>query len=181
MPNEHDIFTVGHSTHELEELVSLLRSHGVERVVDVRAYPRSRRVPQFNSESLAESLPREGIEYLHMRELGGRRTPLPDSPNAGWRNDQFRGYADHMQSAEFSGALSRLMELGDERPTAIMCAEALWFRCHRRLVSDALVARGRRVLHIGSDGSVVEHELTPFASIEDGKLTYPPEQTALDV
>ena len=149
--------------------------------MDVRRYPRSRRVPQFNLEALSESLPERGIEYLHTDELGGRRRPLPDSVNDGWENDQFRGYADHMASAEFRGALERLEELARARATAIMCAEAPWFRCHRRLVSDALLVRGWRVLHIGSDGRVSEHELTPFAVVSGDRLTYPAEQTSLGI
>jgi uncharacterized protein (DUF488 family) len=179
MPTEDDIFTIGHSTHELPEFVRLLDMHGVRTLVDVRQYPRSRRVPQFNTEALEDDLPARGIGYLHMRELGGRRRPLPGSPNGGWTNDQFRGYADHMASGEFKEALGRLQELGRAQPTAIMCAEALWFRCHRRLVADALAARGWRVLHIGSDGRLAEHELTPFAVVSEGELTYPPEQTSL--
>jgi len=159
--------------------VRLLDGHGVRSLVDVRQYPRSRRVPQFNTEALARDLPARGVEYLHMRELGGRRRPLPDSPNGGWTHDQFRGYADHMASDEFKQALWRLEELGRSRPTAIMCAEALWFRCHRRLVADALLVRCWRVLHIGSDGRLAEHELTPFAVVSNGDLTYPPEQTSL--
>jgi uncharacterized protein (DUF488 family) len=181
MPPEDDIFTIGHSTHARDEFVRLLDMHGVGVLVDVRQYPRSRRVPQFNTEALAREFPSRGIEYLHLRELGGRRRPLPDSPNGGWTNDQFRGYADHMTSHEFKQALGRLEELGRSRAAAIMCAEALWFRCHRRLVADALVVRGWRVLHIGSDGRLAEHELTPFAVISHGELTYPPEQTSLGI
>jgi uncharacterized protein (DUF488 family) len=181
MPPEDDIFTVGHSTHELDELVDLLRGHGVELLVDVRQYPRSRRVPQFNVEALERSLPERGIEYLHMRELGGRRRPVPGSVNDGWENEQFRGYADYMATAQFQGALARLEELARRRPTAVMCAEANWWRCHRRLVSDALVVRGWRVLHIGSDGRVTQHELTPFAVVDNGRLTYPAPQTSFGV
>jgi uncharacterized protein (DUF488 family) len=181
MPPEDDIFTVGHSTHELERFVELLRPFSITLVVDVRQYPRSRRVPQFNSDSLEDSLPALGIDYLHMRELGGRRTPLPGSVNDGWENAQFRGYADHMGTEEFAGAVERLEALARSRPTAIMCAEALWFRCHRRLVSDALLVRGWRVLHIGSDGRANQHELTPFAVVSDSRLTYPAEQTSLGI
>ena len=161
--------------------MELLRPRGVTLLVDVRQYPRSRRVPHFNGDALAASLPERGIEYLHMRELGGRRRPRPDSPNDGWENEQFRGYADHMATPEFESALGRLESLARARPAAVMCAEATWFRCHRRLVSDALLMRGWRVLHIGSDGRLTEHELTPFAVVSDGRLTYPAEQTSLDV
>jgi uncharacterized protein (DUF488 family) len=181
MSPEDDIFTVGHSTHGLEEFVGLLRRHAVELLVDVRQYPRSRRVPHFNAEALEVSLPEHGIDYLHMRELGGRRRPTPGSVNDGWENEQFRGYADYMETAEFEAALARLEALARARPTSIMCAEAPWFRCHRRLVSDALLVRGWRVLHIGSDGRIAEHELTPFAVVADGRLTYPASQTSLGV
>jgi uncharacterized protein (DUF488 family) len=181
MPPEDDIFTVGHSVHELDEFVGLLRRFSVDLLVDVRQYPRSRRVPHFDSEALERSLPSRGIDYMHARELGGRRKPVADSPNDGWENEQFRGYADHMASEEFAGALSRLEALGRSRPTAIMCAEAAWMQCHRRLISDALLVRGWRVRHIGRDGSQAPHELTPFASVAGDRLTYPAEQTSLDV
>ncbi len=146
-------------------------------LVDVRTAPRSRRTPQFNAEALAESLPPAGIGYLHLPELGGWRSPdAGREENAGWRNRSFRGYADHMSSAEFAAGLDRLSAVARERPTAIMCAEAAWWRCHRRLVSDALVARGWRVCHVGADGRLAEHELTEFAVVgEDGGLRYPPE------
>lgn len=153
--------------------------HGVAALVDVRQYPRSRRLPQFNIESLERALPAAGVRYTHMRELGGRRRPEPGSPNDGWENEQFRGYADHMASPEFADALSRLEQLARSTATTVMCAEALWFRCHRRLIADALVVRGWRVLHIGSDGRLAEHELTPFAVVSSGRLSYPAEQTSL--
>jgi uncharacterized protein (DUF488 family) len=178
-----EIFTVGHSTHALEELAGLLRGHGVERLADVRTAPRSRRTPQFNREELERELPARGVEYVHMGELGGWRRPAPDSPNDGWRNAAFRGYADHMAGEEFAEALGRLEELAAERSTAMMCAESLWWRCHRRLVSDALTARGWTVRHIGPDGRLTEHELTPFARVDGERLTYPanPTQESLDV
>jgi uncharacterized protein (DUF488 family) len=181
MPPEDDIFTVGHSTHELGAFAALLGRHGVALLVDVRRYPRSRRVRQFNSVSLERSLPERGVEYIHMGELGGRRRPRPDSPNAGWENEQFRGYADHMATTEFAAALERLEALARSRRTAIMCAEAAWFRCHRRLISDALVVRGWCVLHIGSDGRAAAHELTSFALVADGRLTYPARQGSLEL
>jgi uncharacterized protein (DUF488 family) len=161
--------------------VELLRAHGVEGLADVRMFPRSRRVPQFNSDTLELSLPALGIDYLHLRELGGRRTPAADSPNGGWREDQFRGYADHMATPGFEAGVAQLEALARARPAAVMCAEGLWWHCHRRLLSDALVARGWRVLHIAPDGRLSEHELTPFAVVNEGRVTYPPEQTALDV
>jgi uncharacterized protein (DUF488 family) len=180
-PREDDIFTVGHSTHALDEFVELLRRNGIGSLVDVRAYPRSRRHPHFNTESLAFELPGEGISYVHEQALGGRRSPVPGSVNGGWREEQFQGYADHMATPEFSEALARVEELARSSPTALMCAEGLWWRCHRRLTSDALLVRGWRVLHIGPDGATSEHELTPFAVVSDDHLTYPPEQISLDI
>ncbi len=137
------VYTIGHSTHSLERLVELLSAHGVLRLADVRTAPRSRRTPQFNLEALADELPTGGIDYVHLPELGGWRSPRRDAgENAGWRNRSFRGYADHMASEEFATGFSRLSEAAAERPTAAMCAEAPWWRCHRRLVADAFVARG---------------------------------------
>jgi uncharacterized protein (DUF488 family) len=180
-PREDDIFTVGHSTHSLDELISLLRGQNVSAIVDVRMYPRSRRMPHFNSDALEVSLPERGVSYVHLAALGGRRAPSPDSPNGGWREEQFRGYADHMASPEFLAGLARLESIGRSSPTAVMCAEGLWWHCHRRLVSDALLVRGWRVLHIGPDGSTSPHELTPFAVASGEQLTYPPEQSAFDL
>jgi uncharacterized protein (DUF488 family) len=169
------VYTIGHSTHELPRLIELLGAHGVACLADVRAAPRSRRTPQFNTEALAEQLPRAGIAYLHVPELGGWRSPARDSTaNAAWRNRSFRGYADHMSSAEFATGLDRLVDAARERPTAMMCAEAAWWRCHRRLVSDALVALGWVVCHIGSDGRLARHELTEFAVVGEGeRVRYP--------
>ncbi len=169
------VYTIGHSTHSLDRLVELLAEHGVSRLVDIRTAPRSRRTPQFNQERLRRELPPAGIDYLHLPELGGWRSPRPDSEvNAGWRNRSFRGYADHMGSEEFAAGLARLSEAATERPTAAMCAEGPWWRCHRRLVADALVAQGRAVCHIGPDGRLAPHELTEFAVVaEGGRLTYP--------
>jgi uncharacterized protein (DUF488 family) len=175
------LFTVGHSTHDIGTFAGLLRQHGVERLVDVRRYPGSRRVPQFNSGELEASLGAHGIAYTHMEALGGRRRAVPDSPNGGWRSDQFRGYADHMASEEFGAALGRLEALARERPLAVMCAEAQWWRCHRRLLSDLLLARGAEVVHIDSRGGTQPHELTDFAVAGGGRVTYPPAQAALDV
>lgn len=171
------IYTVGHSTHDLPRLIELLTGHDVTCLADVRTAPRSRRTPQFNSETLAQSLPQAGIEYLHLAELGGWRSPKRGADeNAGWRNRSFRGYADHMGSPEFVAGLLRLTGAASERSTAMMCAEAAWWRCHRRLVSDALVARGWVVCHIGSDGRLARHELTEFATVgEGGRVRYPRE------
>jgi uncharacterized protein (DUF488 family) len=146
--------------------------------VDVRRHPGSRRVPWTNSGEIERALP---VAYAHLPALGGRRRPAGDSPNAGWESGQFRGYADHMRSAEFRDALAELERLAAERTTAVMCAEAQWWRCHRRLLADALLVRGWEVLHVGSAGGVTIHQLTEFAVVEDGRLAYPPAQQALDV
>lgn len=176
------IYTVGHSTRPIEELVGLLQGAGVNQLVDVRTVPRSRRNPQFNIEALAASLPDNGIVYRHEPALGGFRRPRPDSPNGGWDNPAFRGYADYMQTPEFATALERLMALARADPTAIMCAEAQWWRCHRRLIADALAVRGWEVFHLGLGSGPVPHELTPFAVVgADGALTYPPAQGQLAV
>ena len=171
------ILTVGHSTRTAEELAGLLRQHGVERLVDVRSAPGSRRMPHFARAALEAWLPEAGIAYLHMPELGGLRRPRPNSVNGGWRNDGFRGYADYMQQPEFWSALEQLRKLASERRTAIMCAEAVPWRCHRSLISDALTARGVRVLHITGRGEPSQHRLTPFASVVEGHITYPPPDT----
>jgi uncharacterized protein (DUF488 family) len=175
------LFSIGHSTHELAEFVRLLGSHGVEQLCDVRRYPASRRLPWFNKDGLADELVREGLAYHHLPELGGRRRPARESPNGGWRVEGFRGYADHMASPEFAAGLDTLEELGRDRPTSMMCAEGLWWRCHRRLVADALTVRGWEVMHIGPDGRATQHELTAFAVLNAGQLRYPPLQSALDV
>ena len=168
------MYTVGHSTRPIEELIEVLNAAAVRRLVDVRTVPRSRRNLQFEAVALAQSLLGVGIEYRHERALGGFRRPLPDSANRGWEQPAFRGYADYMGSAEFRAALDRLMALAIELPTCIMCAEAQWWRCHRRLVSDALLARGWRVLHLGLRAQPVEHELPPFAVVGPGHaLSYP--------
>jgi uncharacterized protein (DUF488 family) len=174
-----EILTVGHSTHSLEEFLDLLERHRVGCLADVRIMPGSRRVPHFAGERLALALPEAGIAYVHMKDLGGRRKPLASSPNTGWRVAGFRGYADYMQTDRFRTALEALMECGRTCRTAIMCAEALWWRCHRRLISDALVVDGWEVLHIGSDGSLAQHELTPFAVVESSTLAYPGPQLEL--
>jgi uncharacterized protein (DUF488 family) len=173
------IFTIGHSTHELVHFIALLRAHGVECVVDIRRYPRSRRMPHFSADALGESLRAEGLDYVHLVELGGRRPALKTSPNTGWTTSGFRGYADHMASSEFEAGLARVEAIGRKSTSVLMCAEALWWHCHRRLVSDALVARGWRVIHVGADGGLVDHVLTPFATVEGLRVTYPPEQLSL--
>jgi uncharacterized protein (DUF488 family) len=174
------VYTIGHSTRSSEELLALLREAGVERLADVRAFPSSRRHPQFNRDALAGWLGAAGIEYRHMPALGGRRSPVPGSANGGWREVAFQGYADHMRSAEFQGALVALEAAARESPTAIMCAEAVWWRCHRRLIADALVVRGWRVEHLGIGEGRHVHQLTEFAVAgPDQTLTYPPAQAEL--
>jgi len=167
------ILTIGHSTRPIDEFIELLRRNGVERLVDIRTIPRSRRNPQFNSEALAKSLEDKGIGYVHLKELGGLRHPRHDSLNTGWRNAGFRGYADYLQTAEFEEALRRLLELCEGKRCAAMCAEAVPWRCHRSLLADALVARGIPVEHILSGSRRNVHSLTPFARIENGRVIYP--------
>src|SRR3984893_4311617 len=167
------ILTIGHSTHPIEHFIELLRQHGVERLVDIRTIPRSRRNPQFSSAALAKSVEDKGIGYVHLKELGGLRHPRRDSINTGWRDDGFRGYAGYMQTAEFEEALRRLLQLCEDKRCAAMCAEAVPWRCHRSLLADALVARGITVEHILSTSRRDVHSLTPFARIENGRVTYP--------
>jgi uncharacterized protein (DUF488 family) len=178
-PGTDVIFTVGHSTHALDAFVALLGGAGVKVVADVRRYPGSRRSPWFAREALAASLAGEGIEYVHLESLGGRRSVVPGSPNGGWDNAAFQAYADHMATPVFAAGLAKLEALAQRRATAVMCAEAPWWRCHRRLVADALVVRGWTVRHIGPDGRQTDHELTDFAVVEHGTLIYPPVQTEL--
>jgi uncharacterized protein (DUF488 family) len=173
------VYTLGHSTRSAEELVSVLERYGIRRLVDVRTLPGSRKVPQFNKEALEPLLAGAGIDYVHLKELGGLRKPRPDSENAGWRNESFRGYADYMRTPEFERALERLVALAGEEPTAIMCAEALPWRCHRSLIADALTVRGHEVVHIFSGTKSERHRLTSFARVEGTRLSYPPEQLEL--
>jgi uncharacterized protein (DUF488 family) len=175
------IFTVGHSTHAFDEFVALLSGHGIELLADVRLIPRSRRHPQFSADALTAELPGRGIAYRHFKALGGRRTPLPGSPNRGWDNDAFRGYADHALTAEFAAALTALAEHATAAPTAVMCAEGLWWRCHRRLIADRLVTAGWTVRHIAPDGALSDHTLPPFAAPQpDGTVLYPPPGTLFE-
>jgi uncharacterized protein (DUF488 family) len=167
------IFTVGHSTHPIEEFIGILEAHGVEQLVDVRTIPKSRFNPQFNSEALADSLSKRGIAYKHMPGLGGLRHPRKDSTNLGWKNASFRGYADYMQTPQFEASLDELIDLARDRRTVVMCAEAVPWRCHRSLIGDALTARGIEVQDIMTATSRKPHAYTPFAKIEDGKVSYP--------
>jgi uncharacterized protein (DUF488 family) len=175
------IATIGHSTHPLDAFVSLLRRHGVELVADVRIVPRSGRHPQFNADALAAELPARGIAYRHFKALGGRRRPRPDSPNRGWDVDAFRAYADHALTPQFAAALGALAAAARAAPTAVMCAEGLWWRCHRRLIADRLQVAGWTVCHIGPDGALTEHALPPFAAPQpNGTVLYPPPGTLFD-
>ncbi len=173
LPAEATIWTIGHSTRTWEEFLALLREHAIARLVDVRHYPGSARVPWTNRTALDDRLTEARIEYEHLEPLGGYRKARPGSENLGWRNESFRGYADYMETAAFRTALDRLIALAKERRTAIMCAEAVPWRCHRGLLSDALVVRGVRVVHILAPGKVQDHALTPFARVRGGHLAYP--------
>lgn len=167
------ILTVGHSNRTLDDLIQLLSAHGVQRLIDIRTIPGSRRHPHFAKDRLAESLAAQGIDYRHMVDLGGFRRPVEGSPNTGWKNAHFQGYADHMATAAFQKALEDLIALGEDETTAMMCAEANWWQCHRRLVADALVARGIEVGHIMSTTRLEPHETTPFARVDERGVTYP--------
>jgi len=168
------IYTVGHSTRTLEELAGLVKAHGVEGIADVRLIPRSRRVPQFNADALSANLPPLGLRYFPFQGLGGRRRPGKDSPNTAWRNESFRGYADFMQTPAFIQQLEALMAVARQTPVALMCAEAVPWRCHRSLIGDALLVRGWRVLDIFSPTRATAHKLTPFARVDGLRITYPP-------
>lgn len=173
------VFTAGHSTLPIGEFVSLLQAYGIQRLADVRTVPRSRHNPQFNASALAESLAAAGMEYVPMQALGGLRRPRKDSPNKGWRNDSFRGYADYMQTPEFAAALDELMQMARDSRVAIMCAEAVPWRCHRSLVADALNVHGVPAVEIMSASNHRMHKLTPFARVDGMSITYPPEQPEL--
>jgi len=167
------ILTIGHSTRPIETFLELLRAHGVKRLVDVRTIPRSRYNPQFNSDTLAATLGDCGIGYTSMKELGGLRHARTDSPNTGWRNISFRGYADYMQTPEFAAGLAALIEIAGREKTAIMCAEAVPWRCHRSLIADALLVRGCAVEHIMTASEAKPHSLTSFAKVRGERIIYP--------
>ena len=169
------VLTIGHSTRTLEEFLGLLRAHGATRVVDVRTVPRSRHNPQFDETSLPGSLKKTGLGYIHMPGLGGLRHAKRDSFNPGWRNASFRGYADYMQTPQFEQSLEELIQLAEQERIAIMCAEAVPWRCHRSLIADALLVRGIRAEDIMSPTRRQVHELTPFAKVRGTTLTYPAE------
>jgi uncharacterized protein (DUF488 family) len=172
-PAEPIVYTLGHSTRPLDDFVVLLRSFGIRRVVDVRTIPRSRHNPQFDGKTLATALRNRRLGYHHMKGLGGLRHSRADSTNLGWRNLSFRGFADYMQTPAFAEALGALIALATDRPTAIMCAEAVPWRCHRYLIADALVVHGFSVEHIMVPGVSREHSLHPLAVIDEGRIRYP--------
>jgi len=167
------VSTIGHSTRTVEEFLTLLRRHGIQLVADVRSIPRSKRNPQFNRETLSATLAEAGIRYAHMPELGGFRRPRPDSPNSGWKNDSFRGFADYMQTVEFRAALEKLIAAARRDRTAILCAEAVPWRCHRSLIADALVFAGIPVEDILDLDHSQPHRMTPFAHWDGALVTYP--------
>jgi len=167
------IWTIGHSTRTIEEFIGALQAHGIKLVADVRLLPGSKRYPQFNKEMLAKSLTDAGIGYEHFPELGGRRRPRKDSRNTAWRNDAFRGYADHMETTEFVAGIARLKEATEKRgAVAIMCAEAVWWKCHRSLIADYLKTQGTEVIHIISANKTEPHPFTSAARIVNGRLSY---------
>ena len=171
--SELTVFTVGHSTRTLGEFLALLTAHGIKRLVDIRSIPRSRHTPQFNRQTLAKRLRAAGLSYVHLKNLGGRRHAKRDSGNLGWHNASFRGFADYMQTPEFEEGLQRLLLLAKAKPTAIMCAEAVPWRCHRSLVGDALLARGVAVEDIFSPTIARPHKLTTFARVRGTAVSYP--------
>ena len=176
MPLQPDgtLWTIGHSTREWDVFATMLHEAGIECLVDVRRFAGSRRNPQYSPLAMGPALREAGIDYVPMPEFGGRRVPLPDSPNGAWRVTAFRGYADYMATPEFALARTRLMDLARARRTSVMCAEAVWWRCHRRLIADDFSARGWQVLHLMAPGKVQTHPLNPAARMRDGVLRYPP-------
>jgi uncharacterized protein (DUF488 family) len=176
MTEQMTVWTIGHSTRSIDEFLDLLAEHAIKLLIDVRRFPVSKRQAQFNEVNLRSSLAAAEIGYLWLPELGGRRTPDRDSVNTGWRNAGFRGYADHMTTREFRDGFERVLESAREACSAIMCAEAVWWRCHRGLISDALAVEGVRVVHIMGPGASAKHPMTPPARIIDGKLSYRAEE-----
>ncbi len=170
---ERHLWTIGHSTRSIEEFLELLRSYGIQRLVDVRTIPRSRHNPQYDTEALATHLKKATLTYLHMPQLGGLKKARKDSVNIGWKNAGFRGYADYMQTGQFQGALEQLMAESRVGTTGIMCAEAVPWRCHRSLIADALLIRGWAVRHIMTKTKADTHRLTRFAVVEADRITYP--------
>ena len=171
-PPDKNIWTIGHSTHSLDEFIAMLKSFNIECVADIRSYPGSRKFPQFNREALEISLPLNEIKYVHIKNLGGRRKVNPDSQNTVWRHPAFRGYADFMETGTFHEGIEELKQLASKERTAYMCSEAVWWRCHRSMVSDYLKADGWKVMHIMHKDKAEEHPYTQPAKIVDGKLSY---------
>ena len=169
------IYTIGHSTHPIDEFIAILKRYGIEQLVDVRTVPKSRHVPQFNSHELAAALDKQGIAYVHLKSLGGLRHAKKDSINTGWRNASFRGYADYMSTDVFGQGIEQLVDLGKGNRTVIMCAEAVPWRCHRSLIGDALLVRGIAAEDIMSATSSRPHKLTEFAKVDGQEITYPPD------
>jgi uncharacterized protein (DUF488 family) len=171
-PVPKEIWTIGHSTRSIEEFIHLLQANQIQTLVDVRRFPASRRHPHFGQQQLSGSLAAVGIEYFHFPELGGRRTAQPNSPNTAWRNEAFRGYADYMGGAAFPDAIQRLLGLAEDKRTVILCAEALWWQCHRALIADYLKAAGHTVWHIMSANKIQLHTFSGAARLVNGKLSY---------
>jgi len=172
-PRVGRLFTIGHSTRELPDLISALKAHSIGTLVDVRAFPMSRRLPHFNRETLEQELPAAGVTYLWTKELGGRRGKQPgESPNVALRNASFRNYADYMLTPEFERAAGELLRWSEAVPTAVMCAERVWFHCHRLMISDWFVAHGHEVLHIDDERPPRAHKLTDVARVREGRLLY---------
>lgn len=168
------IYTIGHSNRSIEDFIALLEENGIEALVDIRTIPKSRTNPQFGQDQLPGSVESTGIQYIYMKDLGGLRKTTSDSPNAGWRNLSFRGYADYMQTDAFADTIEALIELGERNTAAIMCAEAVPWRCHRSLVGDAMLVRGHEVIDIMGPGKTKPNPLTPFAEVDGTTITYPP-------
>ncbi len=177
-PNPRALFTIGHSNQSLESFLGLLKAHDIRFLADIRRYPGSRRWPWFGRDALPRSLEKDGIVYRHFPELGGRRSPAPDSPNGAWRVPQFQAYADYMATPEFKAGLGELIRVLPEGPVTVMCAEVLPWRCHRNLLSDAVVVRGIPVFHIIGSGNLKPHALPGFAKVDrrskPPRITYPP-------
>jgi len=167
-----DIWTIGHSTRTIDDLIRLLQAHAIQLVADVRRYPASRRYPHFNQAPLAEALAKNQIDYVHFPELGGRRSPRKNSPNTAWRVEAFRGYADYMMTQQFAQGIERLLELPAQKRTTLLCAEAVWWRCHRALIADYLKAGGHTVSHILGLDKTESHPFTSAAHVVNGKLSY---------
>ncbi len=175
------VWTIGHSTRTIDEFIAVLRAHEIEALVDVRRFPGSRRLPQFGSAELERSLRTAGVAYTWIEALGGRRRAQPGSPNDAWENDAFRAYADHIATEEFASGLDQLLGIASGLRTTVMCAELLWWRCHRRIISDVLVSLGHEVRHIRNEDAAERHEIAPPARLVKGVLTYASHASQLDL